>query len=255
MNRYTWLVLILLFFSSCRKQKATPMPPATDWQKLSYALGAELANNIKYFYPDVDPDWIARGARDVLENRPLLLTMREMRVARFAIEDEMMTRAARREQEERPEFFATANKNKQASDAFLQKNAARASVKTTPSGLQYEILRAGHGARPKATDEVEVYYKGMLPDGTVFDSTDTRTGQPAKFRVHHVIRGWAEALQLMQEGAKWRLYIPPELAYGLRGRSPHIKANMALVFEVELLKVIPNQYEYERSNYPRKKGK
>lgn len=122
--------------------------------------------------------------------------------------------------------------------AFLAENGKRSEVQTTASGLQYEIVEAGSGKKPSATDTVEVHYHGTLIDGSVFDSSVER-GQPAQFGVHQVIKGWTEALQLMPEGAKYRLYIPEDLAYGAH---PHpggpIKPFMTLIFDVELIKVL-----------------
>lgn len=122
-------------------------------------------------------------------------------------------------------------------EAFLAENAKKEGVHTTPSGLQYEIIEAGNGVKPVATDTVKVHYHGTLIDGTVFDSSVTR-GMPATFGVHQVIKGWTEALQLMPVGSKYRLYIPQELAYGAQ---PHpggaIKPFMALIFDVELISI------------------
>jgi FKBP-type peptidyl-prolyl cis-trans isomerase FklB len=127
---------------------------------------------------------------------------------------------------------------KEEGTRFLETNAKRPEIKTTPSGLQYEVIVEGTGKRPTATDTVEVHYHGTLINGTVFDSSIQRN-QTAKFGVHQVIKGWTEALQLMTEGSKYRLYIPEELAYGA---NPHpggaIKPFMALIFDVELIKVI-----------------
>jgi FKBP-type peptidyl-prolyl cis-trans isomerase len=127
---------------------------------------------------------------------------------------------------------------KEEGAAFLAENAKRPEVKTTTSGLQYEVVEEGSGKKPAAADTVEVHYHGTLTDGTVFDSSVER-GQPAKFGVHQVIKGWTEALQLMPEGAKYRLYIPEDLAYGAH---PHpggpIKPFMTLIFDVELIKVL-----------------
>jgi len=127
--------------------------------------------------------------------------------------------------------------NKEEGVKFLAENAKRPEIKTTASGLQYEVLKEGDGKKPSATDTVEVHYHGTLIDGTVFDSSVQRN-QTAKFGVHQVIKGWTEALQLMSEGSKFRLYIPEELAYGA---NPHpggaIKPHMALIFDVELIKV------------------
>ena len=123
--------------------------------------------------------------------------------------------------------------------AFLAENAARDGVTTTASGLQYEVLATGDGATPQATDLVTVHYTGTLLDGTVFDSSVQR-GQAAEFPVNRLISGWTEALQLMQVGDKWRLFVPPDLAYGERGAGADIGPNATLIFEVELLGVRPN---------------
>jgi FKBP-type peptidyl-prolyl cis-trans isomerase FklB len=122
-------------------------------------------------------------------------------------------------------------------EAFLAENTKKEGIHSTPSGLQYEIIEAGNGAKPVATDTVKVHYHGTLIDGTVFDSSVTR-GMPATFGVHQVIKGWTEALQLMPVGSKYRLYIPQDLAYGAQ---PHpggaIKPFMALIFDVELISI------------------
>ena len=123
---------------------------------------------------------------------------------------------------------------RKASEDFLRENARRPEVKTLSSGLQYEVLTEGHGARPTANDRVRVHYHGTLIDGTVFDSSVLR-GEPAVFGVKQVIAGWVEALQLMPVGSKWRLYIPSELAYGTHGAGEAIKPHAALIFDVELL--------------------
>jgi len=121
-------------------------------------------------------------------------------------------------------------------EAFMAENAARAEVTTTDSGLQYEVLTEGTGPKPEATDTVVTHYHGTLTDGTVFDSSVER-GSPASFPVNRVIPGWTEALQMMGVGSKWRLVVPPELAYGERGAGGAIPPNATLVFEVELLEI------------------
>ena len=127
--------------------------------------------------------------------------------------------------------------NKQIGEAFLSENAKREGIKVTESGLQFEVLTEGNGATPAASDKVEVHYTGKLIDGTVFDSSVERGG-PAMFGVTQVIPGWVEALQLMKEGDKWRLYIPSDLAYGSQGAGGIIGPNSTLIFDVELLRVI-----------------
>ncbi len=127
--------------------------------------------------------------------------------------------------------------NKQAGEKFLAENAKKEGVVVLPSGLQYEVLAEGNGKKPSATDRVQCHYEGTLIDGTIFDSSIKR-GEPAVFGVNQVIRGWVEALQLMQEGAKWRLYIPYDMAYGEHGAGEMIPPYSALVFDVELIKVL-----------------
>lgn len=127
--------------------------------------------------------------------------------------------------------------NSKAGEAFLAENGQRAEVRTTPSGLQYEVLTEGDGPQPSADDQVEVHYTGKFIDGTVFDSSVDR-GQPATFGVTQVIPGWVEGLQLMKAGSKWRLFIPSALAYGPNGVPGAIGPNQTLIFDVELIKVI-----------------
>ncbi len=126
---------------------------------------------------------------------------------------------------------------RKAGEDFLAQNAKRPEVKTLPSGLQYEVMKEGNGARPTANDRVRVHYHGTLIDGTVFDSSIQR-GEPAEFGVKQVIAGWVEALQLMTVGSKWRLFIPSELAYGAHGAGNVIKPHSALIFDVELLDIV-----------------
>ena len=133
---------------------------------------------------------------------------------------------------------ARAQVGKEKGEAFLIENEKKEGVKTLPSGLQYRVTKEGDGKHPKKTDQVVVHYKGTLVDGTEFDSSYKR-GEPAKFGVTQVIKGWTEALQLMKEGSKWTLYIPWQLAYGEKGMGKLIGPNETLVFEVELIAVMP----------------
>ena len=132
---------------------------------------------------------------------------------------------------------AAYEQNKASGEAFLAANAKKEGVIVLPSGLQYEVITEGDGKKPSATDRVQCHYEGTLIDGTVFDSSIKR-GEPAVFGVNQVIKGWVEALQLMQEGAKWRLYIPYDMAYGEHGAGEMIPPYSALVFDVELIKVL-----------------
>ena len=127
--------------------------------------------------------------------------------------------------------------NLEAGNAFLEENSKKETVVSLPSGLQYEILTEGSGAKPVATDKVKCHYHGTLLNGTVFDSSLQR-GQPAVFGVNQVIKGWVEALQLMTVGSKWRLFIPSDLAYGEQGAGGSIEPNSTLIFDVELLEIV-----------------
>jgi len=138
-------------------------------------------------------------------------------------------------------------KQKQRGEAFLAENKKKEGVKTLPSGLQYKVVKAGSGKKPKLDDTVTVQYRGTLIDGTEFDSS-FRRGQPATFPVSGVIPGWTEALPLMEEGAKWQLFIPPKLAYGERGAGGLIGPNATLIFEVELISIQESNQEKKQEN-------
>ena len=148
------------------------------------------------------------------------------------------------------EFFSNlqdeiAETNKQAGKEFLAENAKRSGVVVLPSGLQYEVLAEGKGRKPKVTDKVQCHYHGTLIDGQVFDSSIQR-GTPAVFGVNQVIPGWVEALQVMPEGSRWKLYIPSDLAYGEQGAGGSIPANATLIFEVELIKILKLITQYSK---------
>ncbi len=197
--------------------------------KTSYVIGADLATNLKRESIDVDPDMVLRGMKDVLSGGKTLMTDEEMRATSTALRQEIMEKQAQ-------EIKKLAEKNKKEGEAFLEANKKKEGVKTLPSGLQYKVITEGTGKSPKATDTVTVNYRGTLVDGTEFDSSYKR-GQPATFPVNGVIKGWTEALQLMKEGAKWELFIPPDLAYGERGAGNVIGPDSTLIFEVELISV------------------
>ncbi len=137
-----------------------------------------------------------------------------------------------------PASGAHAQSGREKGEAFLAENGKKEGVKTLPSGLQYRVLKEGDGKHPAKADQVVVHYRGTLIDGTEFDSSRKR-GEPAKFGVTQVIKGWTEALQLMKEGSKWMLYIPWQLAYGDKGTGKFIGPNETLIFEVELIAVMP----------------
>jgi len=172
---------------------------------------------------------LAKGLKDSYNGDNTLLTEDQ---ARQAIEDFQKTLMAKKAET----MQKLSEKNKADGEKFLAENAKKEGVKSLPSGLQYKEITPGMGKSPKATDTVTVHYKGTLIEGTEFDSSYKR-GEPATFPVSGVIAGWTEALQLMKEGAKWQLFIPPNLAYGERGAGPDIGPNATLIFEVELITV------------------
>lgn len=193
--------------------------------KFSYALGMSLGNNLRRSgipLDEIDPNAIMEGVKDGYDLSKARLSENEARDIIMSTQREARTRLA--------------EKNKKDGEKFLEENKKKEGVVTLPSGLQYKVLAEGSGESPKPNDMVTVNYRGTLIDGTEFDSSYKR-GQPAKFGVNGVIKGWSEALQLMKPGAKWQLFIPPELAYGERGSGLAIGPNSTLVFDVELLSV------------------
>jgi len=196
--------------------------------KESYSLGYQFGQNLKSQGVDLNLDVYTTGIRDALGGKESQMPPEEIRATIMSLQ-QRFTAAQQKALTEQ------AAKNLSESKAFLTANEKKEGVKTLPSGLQYKVLTEGSGKMPKAEDTVTVQYKGTLMNGTEFDSSYKR-GQPATFQVKGVIKGWTEALQLMKEGSKWQLFIPPELGYGERGVGP-IPPNSALIFEIELLTV------------------
>ena len=192
--------------------------------KFSYAIGLGIGQNLSSMgIQGLAVDDFAQAIRDVLEGNLTAISHNEAReiVNKYFEELEAKMSAVAIEQ----------------GKAFLEENKKRPGIVTLPSGLQYEVINEGTGKKPKATDQVRCHYEGTLVDGTLFDSSIQR-GEPAVFGVNQVIPGWVEALQLMSEGAKWKLYIPSDLGYGARGAGEMIPPHSTLVFEVELLEVL-----------------
>lgn len=193
--------------------------------KFSYAIGLGIGQNLLSMgAKGIAVDDFAQAIKDVLEGNQTAISHTEARgiVNKYFAELEEKMNAA----------------NIEAGKKFLEENKKREGVVTLPSGLQYEVITEGNvGHYAKATDQVQCHYEGTLIDGTLFDSSIKR-GQPATFGVNQVIPGWVEALQLMPEGAKWKLYIPSDLAYGAQGAGEMIPPHSTLVFEVELQKIL-----------------
>jgi FKBP-type peptidyl-prolyl cis-trans isomerase len=201
----------------------------TPAQKASYAIGMQFAQAMEQDESEAQLQWILQGMRDAFEGKPPRMNEAERQQA---VREFMMAA-----QEERQKTMAElAEKNLEEGETFLAKNKEKEGVVTTESGLQYKVLEEGDGDSPTAQDTVRVHYKGTLMDGTVFDSSYQRN-EPAEFPVQGVIPGWTEGLQLMKEGAKYRFWIPGNLAYGERGNRG-IPPNAMLTFDVELLDVL-----------------
>tara|TARA_B100001057_G_scaffold414941_1_gene432254 strand:- start:183 stop:845 length:663 start_codon:yes stop_codon:yes gene_type:complete len=195
----------------------------TEMEKVSYSLGVNVAKSVKnQGLTSIDSEAIAQAFNDVFEGNELKISEQESSL----ILQDYFGKLAKE----------TQSANVEAGEKFLAENAKRDGVTTTATGLQYEVLSEGSGDSPKETDQVTVHYHGTLIDGTVFDSSVER-GQPAKFPVNGVIPGWVEALQLMKPGAKYKLFIPSNLAYGERGAGGSIGPNATLIFEVELISI------------------
>lgn len=214
--------------------QAAPAKPESVEDRASYAIGLNIGRNMKAQEVPVNVELLVKGLRDALAGTDPVLTDEEMQAAVTSLQQSVMAK-----QEEKMKMAGETNQK--TAEEFLAKNKAKEGVKTTASGLQYEVLKEGTGATPKPTDKVTVHYTGTLLDGTKFDSSVDR-GQPATFGVNQVISGWTEGLQLMKVGGKYKLYVPPALGYGPQGTpNGEIGPNSLLVFEVELLGIGDSQ--------------
>ena len=195
---------------------------SSEITKVGYSLGYMMGENVKQGAKELNPADISQGITDGFNGKPATMSREDMiKVVQTYEQNQMQARL---------------QENLAKGDAFLAQNGKKAGIKTTASGLQYQILREGNGKTPKATDQVECHYEGTLINGTKFDSSYDR-GQTATFPLNGVIAGWTEGLQLMKEGAKYRFFIPYTLGYGERGAGASIPPYAALVFDVELVAV------------------
>jgi FKBP-type peptidyl-prolyl cis-trans isomerase len=205
----------------------------TDKDKVSYAIGLDIGRSLKQQSLGLDEVDLAKlriGMEDVLTEATPVLSDSQVGVLMMEFQKTMMAKQDSLRK-------VKAETNLKESEAFLAKNAKEPGVATTPSGLQYQVITEGTGAKPDSTSKVTVHYTGTLLDSTEFDSSVKR-GQPATFPVTGVIPGWTEALKLMSVGSKWKLFVPPSLGYGANGGGSKIGPNAALIFEVELLSIV-----------------
>jgi len=223
-----FIALLMIAISCTSSEKAVETPQLTDYMDtVSYSVGVDIGKSFRLQEMDIDPDVMARGLNDAFSDKETALTKEEVQSTLIKFRQEF-------QQKQREIAQRKAQEAAVAEETHLAENATKEGVVSLPSGLQYKVITPGDGPSPLKTDKVKVHYKGALIDGTVFDSSND-PGQPASFNVSGVIKGWTEALLLMQVGSKWELTIPSILGYGTRGRGGKIPPNSTLLFEVELL--------------------
>jgi len=223
MKKHIFLLSIIISINTISIIKMTAQKITNDVDSVSYSLGVNIGENIKAQFPDIDLKNFELAIKDVLDSK------KEPKIS-GADAQKIIQDFFKKQQEKASESII------EEGEKFLEDNKKRKGVITLESGLQYEILKSGEGAKPSLEDQVTTHYHGTLIDGTVFDSSVER-GQPATFPVGGVIKGWTEALQLMAVGSKWKLFVPYSLAYGERGSGPQIGPYTTLIFEVELIKI------------------
>jgi FKBP-type peptidyl-prolyl cis-trans isomerase len=225
-----WIIVLfggILLASQLDAQQAQTLK--SQKEKVSYMTGVDIGKNLRALSADIDMDILTRGIKDGFSEGKLLLNEQEIRETMTVFQKEVMAKQQ-----------ALTAKNKKDAEAFLAEDKKKEGIVTLPSGLQYKVIKPGVGRKPKPTDRVSVHYRATLINGTEFSNSYLR-GQPEILTVNEVIPGLAEALTLMQEGAKWLLYIPPNLGYGDLGAGSQIGPNASLIFDVELLSIQGNK--------------
>ncbi len=225
------IIFLVITISSCNNtsEKKSISNLSTFEDSTSYALGADLGENLKRQQIEIDYDIFLAGLIDGMETEMVRFDQKQRREIMASLQKNIRDKAK-----------LEGDTNLKIAEEFLEKNKkSNPEVKETPTGLQYRILKEGTGSSPSSTDKVKVHYVGKLLDGTVFDSSVER-GEPSEFGLNQVIRGWTEGLQLMKPGAKYEFFIHPKIAYGSRPR-PKIPGNSLLIFEVELLDILPKK--------------
>ncbi len=219
-------IVLSLVLSACQNtQHKTELKTTQD--SVSYTIGIDIGKNLKNQMIDVNPDAVAQAIKDINSDAKPMLSEQQSKSVMMAFQTQMMAKHEEKMKE-------ASGKNKKDGETFLAENKKKDGVVTLPSGLQYKILIAGKGRKPKATDKVSLNYRGSLIDGTEFDNSYKR-GQPVEFQVGGVIKGLSEVLQLMPVGSTWQVFIPSELGYGEQAVSAQITPNATLIFEIELL--------------------
>lgn len=227
--------MVVAALAACSPQEPQKKEVALDSERaqLGYAMGMDVGTSLSQLGGDIDSEAFIEAFRTTLDKGEVRLKPEEAAKVKQAF-------FQKRQQQQQAKMEAAGAENKKAGEAFLAANGKKDGVKTTASGLQYEVITPAEGDKPKETDTVKVHYRGTLIDGTEFDSSIAR-GEPAIFPLNRVIRGWTEGVQLMNVGSKYRFYVPSELAYGPRGAGAKIGPNATLIFEVELLEIVKPQ--------------
>lgn len=228
--KFLGVVLAASILSSCGGQGVSKRALKTELDSVSYAIGMDVARNVKTSISEIDSELFIQGYMNVLDSTNILIKEENAQQVLTAYFQKKQAEKMKKQQEE-------AEKEKVVGEKFLEENKSKAGVKVTESGLQYIVLKEGTGAKPTAESKVKVHYHGTLIDGTVFDSSVDR-GEPTEFGVGQVIRGWTEGLQLMSVGSKYKFFIPQDLGYGARQAGEKIKPYSTLIFEVELLEIV-----------------
>lgn len=197
--------------------------------KLGYSIGYEFGSELRSYDIDLDLDAVFQAVRDAYGQNEPQVEIQEMRQLMMALQEKIR-------QERMEAFQQLAEENQVRAERFLDENSGRTGIVTLPSGVQYRVIEEGDGSRPSMDDVVTVHYRGSKTDGREFDSS-FRRGVPAVFQVNSVIEGWQEVLPLMREGDMWQVFVPPELAFGVRGDPPVIGPNEALQFDLRLVKI------------------
>ena len=237
MRRWRWLSLgALLLAGAAQAQTPAAHPPGLDKAKLSYAIGYKIGSQFADRKPSLDIAAMQRAIQDAYDKRDPSVSMQDMHQQLQRLGQQMHAEAA-------AAFKRMAAENAQKSAQYMMRNRQQPGVVQLPSGIQYSVLAKGSGTvHPTVTSRVVVNYRGMLVDGTEFDSTWAH-GAPVSFAVDHVIPGWRDVIPRMHVGDRWKVVIPPQLAYGKEGALPRIGPNEALLFEIELLAIRPDTSE------------
>jgi len=222
-------ILFLIAFPVATAWGGSAYAPVRQVEKENYSIGYQIGVGMVYDRVDVDERALLQGVKDAVGGTAPALSREEMKELIIAIKKLSRETRLREKQEQ-------VVKNAEEAKKFLEQNARQEGIRTTASGLQYKVLRQGDGPSPTVNDFVRVHYRGQFPDGTEFDSSYAK-GQPQTFQTDGVIKGWTEALQMMQVHSKWQLFVPPELAYGRGGLEGVIPPNKVLVFEIEILAI------------------